>query len=136
MHEYGLMADIVAQALEACQARGGREPAGVRVQVSEFAFASRESLETAYEILTRGTPLGGTRVEFVEVAGRASCEACGFSGTGGDLEPEHCDPPLILLCPRCAAPLLITSGGSVLLREVEFRDSGNPVVSGPRVGGR
>lgn len=126
MHEYGLMEDVVTQALETCRQRGDLEPVQVRVQVGEFAFASRESLETAFEILTRETILEGVTLELVNVSGQASCEGCGFEGSGADIGPEVSDPPAILLCPRCGSPLLVTAGAGVALSEVRLQDRGFP----------
>lgn len=136
MHEYGLMQDVVALALETCLERGGLKPLRVRVQVGEFAFASRESLETAFEILTRGTTLEGVALDLVGVSGHARCEGCGFEGSSADIGPEVSDPPAILLCPRCGSPLLVTAGAGVGLAEVQLQDRGCPGLRDPNRGGR
>lgn len=136
MHEYGLMADVVDVALRACSARTDLDPVCVHVQVGEFVFASRESLATAFEILTRGTPLEGTRLELEEVPGRAKCEACGFEGSAADVGPGDSDPPALFLCPRCSSPLLVTAGSGVALTEIKLQDRGVPGTQNPERGGR
>ncbi len=122
MHEYGLVQDVVDLALQRTSDVGDRRVASVRIEVGEFLVASRESLETAFDILTQGTRLEGSRLEVREVPGRAVCEACGFEGTGSDLGEALSEPPALLLCPTCGAPLLVTSGSGVALIDVRLQD--------------
>lgn len=132
MHEYGLVQDVVDLVLARTSDVADRRVASIRIEVGEFLVASRESLETAFDILTRGTRLEGSRLEAREVPGRAVCEACGFEGTGSDLGGALSEPPALLLCPTCAAPLLVTSGSGLALVEVRFQD---PSASGVESGG-
>jgi len=136
MHEYGLMQDVVSRALQACAHEGDRGIAKVRVEVGEFAVASRESLETAYEILTRGTPLEGSALEITEVPGRAACPACAFEGSAADVGEELSEPPALLLCPRCGSPLLVTAGAGIALVGVQLTDRGTLETEGRVRGGR
>lgn len=136
MHEYGFMRDVVDRALEECRSDQARVAIRVRIEVGEFAVASRESLETAYEVLTRGTPLERSALEIVEVAGHAVCPACGFEGAASDLGDELSEPPAILLCPRCGSPLQVTAGAGIALVSVQLEDRGRLTEGGPVVGGR
>lgn len=136
MHEYGLMQDVVSLALQACPPKDGPGALRVRIEVGEFAVASRESLETAFEILTRGTPLDGSSLEITEVAGHAVCPTCGFEGSAVDLGDEVCEPPALLLCPHCGLPLLVTEGAGITLIEVQLKDRGHRDAVEPIEGGR
>ncbi len=136
MHEYGLMQDVVGRALESRAQWGDRRVEAVRVEVGEFAVASRESLETAYEILTRGTPLEGSRLELTDVRGRAVCPACAFEGSAAEVGEELSEPPALVLCPRCGSPLLITAGAGIALTGVQLTDRGSPTIQEGIRGGR
>lgn len=136
MHEYGLMQDVVALALERCPSDDRGRMAVVRVEVGEFAVADRESLETAYEILTRGTRLERSSLEITLVPGRAECRACGFQGSGADLGQELSEPPALLFCPRCASPLVVTAGGGLTFLGVQLTDRGPPDGTAPGSEGR
>ncbi|HYM40281.1 MAG TPA: hydrogenase maturation nickel metallochaperone HypA [Thermoplasmata archaeon] len=136
MHEYGLMQDVVDLAVETCRKADGRPARCVRIEVGEFTLASRESLETAYTILTQGTPLESSSLEITEVPGKAACPSCGFTGSAADLDPELCEPPAVLLCPRCGSPLLVTSGAGIALVEVQLTDRGRRQESEPAHGVR
>ncbi len=136
MHEYGLMQGVVERALAVCRDRGDRTASRVRIEVGEFAVATHESLETAYEALTQGTALQGSRLEIADVPGRARCEACGFQGAAADLGDELSEPPSLLLCPRCGYPLLVISGAGVALVDVQLTDRGRPDPTAPTCEGR
>ncbi len=136
MHEYGLMKDVVALALDRCPLKGDPRFICVRIEVGEFAVADRESLETAFEILTRGTRLERSHLDITNVSGRAECPACGFHGTGADLDEELSEPPALLLCPRCASPLLVTAGAGIALLGVQITDRGAPDGTAPGSEGR
>lgn len=136
MHEYGLMQDVVEAALRVYPSGNGRGAATVRIEVGEFAVASRDSLATAYEILTRGTVLEGSSLEISEVAGHARCAGCGFEGSAADLGTELSEPPALLLCPRCAGPLLVTSGSGITLVDIQLTDRESFGPGGPASGGR
>ena len=136
MHEYGLIEDVVKLVLREPPRETDRKVAAVRIEVGEFLVASRASLETAYEVLTRGTALEGSRLEVTEVPGRARCEACGFEGSGADLSDGLCEPPALLLCPACGALLLITEGAGIALLGVQLQDRGVPGADRAGLGGR
>ncbi len=136
MHEYGLMEAVVGHALETCRGKDGLTPVRVRVQVGEFAFASRESLETAFEILTRGTSLEGARLDLERLPGRARCESCGFTGTAADLGQDVDERPVPLICPDCGLPLLVMEGAGLVLADVQLEDRGRPPHPNPSSGGR
>lgn len=136
MHEYGLVQDVVTSVLQRFHVDADHRVASVHVQVGEFLVASRESLETAYEVLTRGTPLEGSHLDVSEVPGRVVCEACGFQGSGADLGEGLSEPPAVLLCPTCGALLLVTRGADLLLLDVQLQDRGRADASGPGTGGR
>lgn len=122
MHEYGLMQDVVNAALASCGREPDRRVACVQVEVGEFAVASQESLETAFEILTRGTSLEGSSLAISRVPGRAACEACGFEGSASDLGDQVSEPPVVLLCPACGFPLLVKAGAGIALVGMQLED--------------
>ncbi len=136
MHEYGLMQEVVTQALGRIPKDGSGRSARVLIEVGEFAVADRESLGTAYEILTRGTALEGSTLEMSAAAGLAACQGCGFEGSAADLGEELSEPPALLLCPRCGSPLLIISGAGIALLGVQLTDRGAPDGTAPGSEGR
>lgn len=76
--------------------------AEVRVRAGP-AF-SPEALEQAFEMLTAGTPLEGSRLVVEERREERSCPACGHTWTvAPDDVAGH-----VVLCPSCGQPLPIS----------------------------
>jgi hydrogenase nickel incorporation protein HypA/HybF len=69
------------------------------VRVRADATLSPEALEQAYEMLTKDTPLEGSRLVVEEPIGERLCETCGASWTA-----THEDVAgHLLICPTCGA---------------------------------
>lgn len=120
MHEYGLMEDLVASALEAVRRNGGGPVARVRVDVGELSSASPDALLAAFQALSEGTPLAGAEMEIGSVPGELACDGCGFRGTANDALLEPGAPPP-WLCPDCGYLLAAVRGRDIVLAEVELR---------------
>lgn len=117
MHEYGLMEDVVASAVEVAQRQGSRPVARIRLDVGELVAAEPEALQTAFEALSRGTVLEGAQLDLRDVPGHFLCESCAFRGSVADgVEPT---PPW--LCPECGQLLVPTAGRGIVLAEIAFR---------------
>ena len=120
MHEYGLMESVLDRAREIVSKARGESVSRIRVEVGELAFASRESLETAFAALTAGTDLERARLELVGAPARLRCGVCDRDGSAGDfgLEgPEDASPPI---CRGCGSILTVLQGGGLTLSEVAF----------------
>ena len=115
MHEYGLMEDIVADAVEEARRRGTPSIHRVRVEVGELSAASPESLAAAFLALAPGTVLEEAHLDLAVIPGELGCTACGLHGSPHDtgLDPE---PPWI--CPTCGFPMAATKGKDIVLADV------------------
>ncbi len=120
VHEYGLMEDVVASALEAVRRNGGGTVRRIRVDIGELSFASPDALLTAFQALSEGTPLAGAEMEFGSIPGALACDACGFGGSPEEALLESGAPPP-WLCPECAYPLAAVGGMGIVLAEVGLR---------------
>ncbi len=95
-----------------------RGPVLVRVQVGEMLGLTRESLTTAFSVLSKGTRIEGAtlRVRFVE--GSVECPACGFTGRLPAKRHDHRIDPAFA-CPDCGSSLRVKEGLDVKLIAVE-----------------
>ena len=82
MHEFSIVSNLVKTLREELrkQPKGRARVREVRVVVGRLHAIVPESLELAYEALTRDTPLAGSKLllEFRPVIGM--CRACGWTG--------------------------------------------------------
>jgi Zn finger protein HypA/HybF involved in hydrogenase expression len=104
MHDY--------QAIEALVEHFTREASGggiAEVRIRADAVFSPEAMQQAYEMLTPGTPLEGSRLVVEELASERECPACGTRSTvtRDDLAGH------MLVCPSCGALFPIEGGSGI-----------------------
>ena len=91
MHDYHAVKALVAR-LERLPG-----PAILEVTVRASPIFSPEALQQAYEMLTAGTPLAGSRLAVEEFPERRECRRCGDAfAVSPDLTAGH-----LVICPRC-----------------------------------
>ena len=73
MHELSI-ADAVVRI--ACEHAGGRRVTRVEVSVGRLRQVVPESLEFAFELVARGTPVEGAELALQEVPVRVACRRC------------------------------------------------------------
>lgn len=82
MHELSVTRSIVEVCSErAAGARVGR----VTVEVGRLTCVVPDALRFCYDVCTEGTSLAGSKLEIVEIRGRARCRACGDEMASDDL---------------------------------------------------
>jgi hydrogenase nickel incorporation protein HypA/HybF len=99
VHEISVAERMVNIALAVAKEHGGGRIAGMRLLIGALTCVDRETLEFAFDVVTRGTAAEGFRLEVVAVRTRARCLSCGLEAERDLLEP----------CQACA-----TVGGDVL----------------------
>ena len=102
MHELSLAGAIVDTALRHAS---GRPVGVVAVRVGRLRQVVPGSLPFYFEIVARGTPCEGARLELTEVELRLRCEDCAT-------EWEPADP--LFRCPGCASANVSVIGGDEL----------------------
>ena len=110
MHDYHAVSALVA--------RLARDPsltegiADVRVRASPVF--SPDALRQAYQMLTEGTPLSGSRLLVEELADRRECAQC---ETAWAVSPDDVASHLVI-CPSCGAPASLDAGAAIELLEI------------------
>ena len=90
---------------------GDRKVQRVSLTVGRLSGVVAESLSFYFDLATEGTPLEGSKLEVIDIPGRASCRAC-----GAEVELED----MIALCTCGSADLEILSGDELTIKEVEL----------------
>ncbi|SIS70700.1 hydrogenase maturation nickel metallochaperone HypA [Phaeovulum vinaykumarii] len=109
MHEMSLCEGI--RAIVEDQARQARfdRVTVLRLEIGRFAGVEKPALSFAFDVVMRGSPAEGARLEMIDLPGRALCYDCGV-----EVEIENRLDP----CPRCAGGRLMPVGGD----EMRIRD--------------
>lgn len=107
MHEAGIAGDLIQTAEQHLQ----RTPHGpvrrLLVRIGELAGVNPDSLEFAFECLSRGTAVEGARLQIERVPLTVACDACGLSTPVVDC---------VFRCGDCGADTVRVATG----RELEF----------------
>jgi hydrogenase nickel insertion protein HypA len=116
MHEYVYADKILQTVLD--QSRRGKKPRAVEVKVGELLGLTRESLNSAYAVLSKGTKAEGSSLRVEIARGVVSCSSCSFEGHIAPKGHHHVDP--VFACPECGAPLKVKSGLEVELKGITW----------------
>jgi hydrogenase nickel incorporation protein HypA/HybF len=121
MHELAIAASVVQ--IASAHARG-RRVATVRVAAGHLRQVVPDALVFAFELVARGTPLEGARLELREVPARVRCRACGA-------ESEQDGFPLA--CGACGGfDVEVTAGEELVVEELEIEEAEAEVMADGR----
>ena len=116
MHDYHAVTGLVASLT------AGPDPADdiLEVRVQASPVFSPEALVQAYEMLTEGTPLAGSRLSVEESVDRRECPACGHGWTvSRDDVVGH-----LVVCPSCGVPSPLGDDIGIELLEIRRKEKG------------
>jgi hydrogenase nickel incorporation protein HypA/HybF len=121
MHEY-VYADRVLQTVLEASSAAKKSPKLVMVEAGELLGLSQESLQLAYEVLSKGTRAEGSKVEVTFFQGKVECPACGYSGGLPHKGHTHNVDP-VFACPECGMPVKVSGGLDLKLLEIRWEGS-------------
>ncbi len=109
MHEMSLAEGIRGIVQDQARAHGFARVTVLRLEIGAFAGVEKPALDFALEVVLRGSPAEGARVEMIDLPGRALCFDCMKTvGIAHRLAP----------CPACGGGKLVPNGGD----EMRIRD--------------
>ena len=107
MHELALMQSVVSAVSDEL---GDQRVLTVRLEVGRLTCVFPDALRFCFDVCARGTSLEGSKLDIVEIAGRARCLDC-----------QQVQPIVHLgeLCPCGGIAMDIVAGQELRLKEVE-----------------
>lgn len=109
MHEMSLAEGIRGIVLDQARAHGFTAVTVLRLEIGRFAGVEKPALEFAFDVVMRGSPAEGARLEIIDLPGQALCYDCRVTVQIDDrLAP----------CPMCGGGRLLPEGGD----EMRIRD--------------
>jgi hydrogenase nickel incorporation protein HypA/HybF len=111
MHEMSLAEGIRSIVEDQARRHGFDRVRVVRLEIGRFAGVEKPALEFAFDVVMRGSPAEGARLEMIDLPGRALCYDCMTTvEIAARLDP----------CPICGGGKLIPNGGDDLrIRDLE-----------------
>lgn len=102
MHEMSLAEGMRSVIEDQARAHGFARVTVVRLEIGRFAGVEKPALEFAFDVVMRGSPAEGARLDIIDLPGRALCYDC---ETTVDI-PDRLSP-----CPLCGGGRLMPDGG-------------------------
>jgi hydrogenase nickel incorporation protein HypA/HybF len=119
MHELAIAESVVQIASEHAH---GRRVTAVQVAAGHLRQIVPGALAFAFELVARGTPVEGARLELREVEAAVRCGACGR---------ETVQDGFPLACRTCGGiDVEVTAGEELLVEELEIEDEAEVVADG------
>ncbi len=111
MHEMSLCREIADLVQDAARREGFRRVLAVHLEIGKLAAVEPQALRFCFDVVTRGGPADGARLEIESIGGRGWCLACCRS--------IALDAPLGT-CPMCGGGQVQVTGGTQLsVKELE-----------------
>lgn len=109
MHEMSLAEGIRSIVEDQARAHGFSRVTVLRLEIGRFAGVEKPALEFAFDVVMRGSPAEGARLEMIDLPGQATCYDCARTV----VIAARLDP-----CPLCGGGRLLPEGGD----EMRIRD--------------
>ncbi|MDE2027607.1 MAG: hydrogenase maturation nickel metallochaperone HypA [Candidatus Omnitrophica bacterium] len=114
MHEGHFTENIVTAIIGELKKYPDKKVESVTVKIGETYHLAPDSVLMHYDLISKGTPLEGVRLNLVEEPLKVLCGQCGQQGP---VEDHH-----LLLCTFCSShQVKPVSGESVTIDQIKFR---------------
>ncbi|WP_414897055.1 hydrogenase maturation nickel metallochaperone HypA [Rhodovulum sp. YEN HP10] len=111
MHEMSLCEGIRGIVEDQARAHGFATVRVLRLEIGRFAGVEKPALEFAFDVVMRGSPAEGARLEMIDLPGRAMCYDCAV-----EVEIDNRLDP----CPRCGGgKLMPVAGDEMRIKDIE-----------------
>ena len=121
MHEVSVVSDIVTAVLAELDKYNAERVEEVTLVIGDMTSLGEEQMEFAYEIVTRGTKLEGSRLVIEHERIEVKCQQCGYEGGVKMLESDYGEHTIpILSCPECGGRVKVTAGQTCKVRNLRI----------------
>jgi len=121
LHEFSVTSQIVESVLAEAEKRKAKKVAEVHLVIGKLTFLGLEQVRFAYEVLSKGTILEGSKLVIEEQEGVVKCNHCGYEG-GFKYEddPLYHVPLPSLKCPKCDSVVDIVAGKECTIKSIKM----------------
>ena len=116
-----MTSQIVRSVSEEAEKRKAKKVTEVHLAIGKLTFLGLEQVRFAYEALTKGTILEGSKLVFEEQEGVVKCNHCGYKGDFKyEDDPMYHMPVPTLKCPRCGGVVNIVAGKECTIKSIKM----------------
>jgi len=116
-----MTSQIVQSVLAEAEKRKAKKVTEVHLVIGKLTFLGLEQVRFAYEALTKGTIMNGSKLVIEEQEGVVKCNHCGYEG-GFKYEddPMYHVPVPTLKCPQCGSVVNIAAGKECTVKSIKM----------------
>lgn len=116
-----MTSQIVQSVLAEVEKRKAKKVTEVHLVIGELTFLGLEQVRFAYEVLTKGTALEGSKLLIETQKGAVKCDTCGYEGGFKyENDPLYHLPVPTLKCARCGRPVNVTTGKECIVKSIKM----------------
>ncbi len=120
MHEVSIITSILESVLEELKKYEIERVEEIVLLVGDLTFLGDEQLTFAYEVLTKGTILEGSKLTIEKEPIMVECSECMYEGEVDYLKDEsYRNLVPIISCPKCGKKVEVTKGRSCMVRSAK-----------------
>jgi hydrogenase nickel incorporation protein HypA/HybF len=121
MHEFSAASEIVEVVTKTAKVHKSRRVKEVTLVIGKLSLFNIDQIKFSYDILSKGTPLEGSKLVVEEREAKVKCEKCGYKGPISMLEDSsyHFFLPS-LQCPKCGKNVAIVEGRECLVKTIKM----------------
>jgi len=121
VHEFSVTSQIVQSVLAEAEKQNAKKVTEVHLIIGKLTFLGLEQVRFAYEALTKGTIMEGSRLIIEEQEGVVKCNHCSYEG-GFKYEddPLYHVPVPTLKCPKCDSLVSIVAGKECTIKSIKM----------------
>jgi len=121
VHEFSVTSQIVRSVLEEGEKRRAKKVTEVHLVIGKLTFLGLEQVRFAYEVLTKGTIMEGSKLFIEKQEGVVKCNHCGYEG-GFKYEddPLYHVPVPTLKCPQCSNVVNTVAGKECAIKSIKM----------------
>ncbi len=121
MHEVSVVSDIVNAILKELEKHNAERVEEVTLVIGDLTNLGEEQMEFAYEIVTKGTILEGSKLIIEKEEIRVLCKKCGYEGEVENLQSDYDNHFIpILSCPKCKGDVKVTAGQTCCVKNLRI----------------
>ena len=121
MHEVSVVSDLVSAILKELEKYNVEKVEEVTLVIGEMTSLGTEQMEFAYEVVTKGTVLEGSKLIIESEKIEVHCGSCGYDGPVEMLISDYSEHSIpILSCPKCKGHVKVTAGQTCSVRNLRI----------------
>lgn len=127
MHEVSIISSIIDSVVSELEKHQVEKVEEVYLTLGSLTFLGEDQLLFAYDVLSKGTKLDGSKLVIEKEGVEVRCRSCDYRGEPVNIEGDFHGMIPVLQCPRCGEDVEVIKGKSCTVRSIRVVQKDVPV---------